>query len=232
MSTAPPTWTDWTLTNPAVGNEWRKKADGAECLSFPIWLYCDDTSGNTSKRWNAHNSFLFTAAGLPRSEASKEYNVHFLATSNSAPTLEMLDGIADQLQCVFPCLKFCQEFHAIAATARRMGFGHGTRRPNPVFFCLFASLLCLGTIQCKVNLHVTLVFEANFSVALVGSKGKMLRQKMLLFQKSEIPVVVTTNLIRNLLTPLVLVRAKGERGRSAKSLRKVFSPCIIVSNLS
>ncbi|KAJ3912202.1 hypothetical protein F5877DRAFT_93625 [Lentinula edodes] len=94
---APPTWTDWTLTNPAVGNEWRKKADGAECLSFPIWLYCDDTSGNTSKRWNAHNSFLFTAAGLPRSEASKEYNVHFLATSNSAPTLEMLDGIADQL---------------------------------------------------------------------------------------------------------------------------------------
>ncbi|KAJ3804861.1 hypothetical protein F5876DRAFT_82513 [Lentinula aff. lateritia] len=97
MSAAPPTWTDWTLTNPAVGNEWRQKANGAECLSFPIWLYCDDTSGNTSKRWNAHNSFLFTAAGLPRSEASKEYNVHFLATSNSAPTLEMLDGIADQL---------------------------------------------------------------------------------------------------------------------------------------
>ncbi|KAJ4473242.1 hypothetical protein C8R41DRAFT_968057, partial [Lentinula lateritia] len=96
-STAPPTWTDWTLTNPVVGNEWRQKANGAECLSFPIWLYCDDTSGNTSKRWNAHNSFLFTAAGLPRSEASKEYNVHFLATSNSAPTLEMLDGIADQL---------------------------------------------------------------------------------------------------------------------------------------
>ncbi|KAJ4465765.1 hypothetical protein C8J55DRAFT_405138, partial [Lentinula edodes] len=97
-STTPATWTDWTLTNPAVGNEWRQKAKGAECLSFPIWLYCDDTSGNILKRWNAHNSFLFTAAGLPHSEASKEYNVHFLATSNSAPPLEMLDGIADQLQ--------------------------------------------------------------------------------------------------------------------------------------
>ncbi|KAJ3884626.1 hypothetical protein GG344DRAFT_60313, partial [Lentinula edodes] len=97
-STTPATWTDWTLTNPVVGNEWRQKANGAECLSFPIWLYCNDTSGNTSKRWNAHNSFLFTAAGLPRSEASKEYNVHFLATSNSAPPLEMLDGITDQLQ--------------------------------------------------------------------------------------------------------------------------------------
>ncbi|KAJ3858427.1 hypothetical protein EV359DRAFT_52231, partial [Lentinula novae-zelandiae] len=92
------TWTEWTLTNPVVGNEWWQKANGAECLSFPIWLYCDNTSGNSSKRWNAHNSFLFTAAGLPCSEASKEYNVHFLATSNSAPPLEMLNGIADQLQ--------------------------------------------------------------------------------------------------------------------------------------
>ncbi|KAJ3933723.1 MAG: hypothetical protein NXY57DRAFT_1060372, partial [Lentinula lateritia] len=98
MTTTPPTLMEWKLTDPLVGNKWRQKANGAECLSFPIWLYCDDTSGNTSKRWNAHNSFLFTAAGLPRSEISKEYNVHFLATSNSAPTLEMLDGIADQLQ--------------------------------------------------------------------------------------------------------------------------------------
>lgn len=102
-TTTPPTLTEWKLTDPLVGNKWRQKANGAECLSFPIWLYCDDTSGNTSKRWNAHNSFLFTAAGLPRSEISKEYNVHFLATSNSAPTLEMLDGIADQLQYVQFC---------------------------------------------------------------------------------------------------------------------------------
>ncbi|KAJ3924204.1 MAG: hypothetical protein NXY57DRAFT_908208, partial [Lentinula lateritia] len=81
-----------------VGNTWREKAAGAQCLSFPIWLYCDDTSGNTSKRWNEHNSFLFTATGLDCSQSSKEYNVHFLATSNTAPPLEMLDGIADQLQ--------------------------------------------------------------------------------------------------------------------------------------
>ncbi|KAJ3890860.1 hypothetical protein GG344DRAFT_48586, partial [Lentinula edodes] len=78
LSTTPATWTEWTLTNPVVGNEWRQKANGAECLSFPIWLYCDDTSGNTSKRWNAHNSFLFTAAGLPCSEALKEYNNSWL----------------------------------------------------------------------------------------------------------------------------------------------------------
>ncbi|EGO31054.1 hypothetical protein SERLADRAFT_364786 [Serpula lacrymans var. lacrymans S7.9] len=64
---------------------------------FPIWMYCDDRSGNMSKKWNEHNSFLFIPAGLPRFKAQQEYNVHFLCTSNLAPPLEMLDGIVGQL---------------------------------------------------------------------------------------------------------------------------------------
>ncbi|KAJ7596205.1 hypothetical protein C8J56DRAFT_1022550 [Mycena floridula] len=87
----------WKYTNPVLGNPWRERAQGSRVVSFPIWLYCDDTSGNVSKKWNKHNSFLFTAAGLPREESQKEYNVHFLCTSNLAQPLEMLDGIADQL---------------------------------------------------------------------------------------------------------------------------------------
>ncbi|THH18949.1 hypothetical protein EUX98_g8870 [Antrodiella citrinella] len=79
----------WTMTNAAEGNRWRGLANGSRVYSFPIWLYCDDTSGNLSKKWNAHNSFLFTPAGLPRSRVHNEYNVHFLCTSNSAPPLEM-----------------------------------------------------------------------------------------------------------------------------------------------
>jgi len=58
-----------------------------------MWLYCDDTSGNVSKKWNKNNSFLMTAAGLPCHFAQMEYNVHFLSTSNIALPLEMLDGI-------------------------------------------------------------------------------------------------------------------------------------------
>lgn len=90
----------WTFTDPRAGNRWRARAEGHRVLSLAMWLYCDDTSGNLSKKWNAHNSFLFTAAGLPRVEAQKEYNVHFLSTSNLAPPLEMLDGIVEQLECV------------------------------------------------------------------------------------------------------------------------------------
>ncbi|KIJ44711.1 hypothetical protein M422DRAFT_47137 [Sphaerobolus stellatus SS14] len=87
----------WWRMNPAVGNEWRARAKGCKVLSFPIWLYCDDTPGNLSKKWNKHNSFLLTAAGLPRKHVQMEYNVHFLSTSNIAPPLEMMDGIVTQL---------------------------------------------------------------------------------------------------------------------------------------
>ncbi|KAI6127196.1 hypothetical protein F5141DRAFT_1186371 [Pisolithus sp. B1] len=88
----------WTLTDPTVGNGWHVWAHGHRVLSYMIWLYCDNTSGNMSKKWNKHNSFLFTAAGLPHVMVHKESSIHFLAMSNIVPPLEMLDGIVDQLE--------------------------------------------------------------------------------------------------------------------------------------
>jgi hypothetical protein len=81
-----------------VLNRWRILAKGHRVYSFPIWLYCDDTSGNRSKKWNEHNSFLMSPAGLPPDEAQKEYNVHFICTSNLAGPLEMLDGVVDEIE--------------------------------------------------------------------------------------------------------------------------------------
>lgn len=88
----------WTATDPLVGNQWRGLAQGSRVVAFPVWMYCDDTSGNLSKKWNEHNSFLFTPAGLPREHSQKEFNIHFLSTSNIAPPLEMLDGVVEQLE--------------------------------------------------------------------------------------------------------------------------------------
>ncbi|KAI0259241.1 hypothetical protein BC834DRAFT_833886, partial [Gloeopeniophorella convolvens] len=91
----------WTRTNSMVGNRWRVIAGGAPVYSFPIWLYCDDVSGNQSKKWNKHNSFLFSPAGLPRVHLQQEYNVHFLCTSNLAPPLEMMDGVVQQFEAAW-----------------------------------------------------------------------------------------------------------------------------------
>ncbi|KAF9521533.1 hypothetical protein CPB83DRAFT_865442 [Crepidotus variabilis] len=81
-----------------VLNPWRLKAKGSRVVSYPVWLYCDDTSGNRSKKWNEHNSYLMVAAGLAREMAHQEENVHFLCTSNAAPPLEMLEGIVEDLE--------------------------------------------------------------------------------------------------------------------------------------
>ncbi|KAJ3757100.1 hypothetical protein EV360DRAFT_46748 [Lentinula raphanica] len=90
---------EWTYTSEVNGfqNRWRHQAKGHRVFTFTMWLYCDDTSGNVSKKWNKHNSFLFTAAGLPREHVHRQSNIHFLSTSNLAPPLEMLDGVVQQL---------------------------------------------------------------------------------------------------------------------------------------
>ena len=79
-------------------NPIRIVADGRRVLPLPIWFYCDDTSGNQSKKWNKHNSLLFTFAGLPREYAEVIFNIHFLATSNQAQPLEMFEALIEILR--------------------------------------------------------------------------------------------------------------------------------------
>jgi len=69
---------------------------------LPIWLYCDDTSGNISKKWNEHNSILMSLAGLPSSRSNLRFEIHFLSTSNLAPPAEMFEGLSDEIRCVVP----------------------------------------------------------------------------------------------------------------------------------
>ena len=35
-------------TDPEVGNHWHVIVGGACVYAFPVWLYCDDVSGNQS----------------------------------------------------------------------------------------------------------------------------------------------------------------------------------------
>ncbi|TBU25646.1 hypothetical protein BD311DRAFT_852410, partial [Dichomitus squalens] len=107
----------WGLPDPhcwrhPIRNTWRVQAKGQPVYSLPIWLYCDDTSGNVSKKWNKHNSILFVLGGLPREASTQMYNVHFLSTSNIASPLEMMETVADVLKkgrtegiAVWDCMK-------------------------------------------------------------------------------------------------------------------------------
>lgn len=83
-----------------VPNPWRKKANGLEILHVPMNIYSDDTSGNVSKKWNKHMSFVATLAGLPPHLTNQEYHMHFLAASNSASALEMADRLVNEFKYV------------------------------------------------------------------------------------------------------------------------------------
>ncbi|EFP89843.2 uncharacterized protein PGTG_15799 [Puccinia graminis f. sp. tritici CRL 75-36-700-3] len=80
-----------------IFNRWRLKAAGRVIRHMPICLYADDTSGNSSKKWNKHISYYFTLAGLPPKLTNQHFNCHFLSTSNSAGAMELAEGIVDEL---------------------------------------------------------------------------------------------------------------------------------------
>ncbi|EFP82045.2 uncharacterized protein PGTG_07442 [Puccinia graminis f. sp. tritici CRL 75-36-700-3] len=78
-------------------NPWRNHTKGRMIRHMPITLYCDDTSGNQSKRWNKHVSFYFTLSGLPPNWSNQQYNCHYLTTSNVANAMELAGPIVDEM---------------------------------------------------------------------------------------------------------------------------------------
>ncbi|KAH8914607.1 hypothetical protein BT69DRAFT_1232065, partial [Atractiella rhizophila] len=80
-----------------VTNPLRIAASERKVLIVPFVLYCDDSSGNISKKWDKHISALMTLAGLPNQIQQQEFNVHFIGTSNIVSATELLEGIVEQL---------------------------------------------------------------------------------------------------------------------------------------
>jgi hypothetical protein len=79
---------DITLLHP-LPNPWRSRAAGRMVLHMPITLYCDDTSGNQSKRWNKHVSFFFTLSGLAPRMTNQNFHCHYVTTSNVANVVHL-----------------------------------------------------------------------------------------------------------------------------------------------
>ncbi|KAJ1555108.1 hypothetical protein HK096_008907 [Nowakowskiella sp. JEL0078] len=74
------------------------KAAGALVMIFPIALFTDDMSGNRSKKWNCHESWLWSPACIPIHEAQRPYNIHFVCTSNRSSSLEIAPALMKELQ--------------------------------------------------------------------------------------------------------------------------------------
>ncbi|KAI9103929.1 hypothetical protein DFS34DRAFT_565448, partial [Phlyctochytrium arcticum] len=75
----------------------RATAAGREVLVVPIVLYANDTSGNRGKKWNKHESFLATLAGLLREQQQRDCNIMFICTSNTCSALQMVRAVIDNI---------------------------------------------------------------------------------------------------------------------------------------
>ncbi|KAI9103395.1 hypothetical protein DFS34DRAFT_671836 [Phlyctochytrium arcticum] len=85
---------EWPLHLPPTLWE---KAGGRRVIVVPLVLFCDDTSGNRSKRFNPHESWFVQLAGLPFADQQDVYHIHFVCTSNEANGIEMADRLVEQI---------------------------------------------------------------------------------------------------------------------------------------
>lgn len=70
---------------------------GLPVVLAPLLIYSDDTSGNRSKKWNKFDIWCMTLACLPKHEARKFENIHFISCSNQLSAIQMSKPIVDDL---------------------------------------------------------------------------------------------------------------------------------------
>lgn len=75
----------------------KSSAAGSPVVVAPLFIYSDDTSGNRSKKWNKFDLWCVSLACLPKYEARKINNIHFVGCSNRLSALEMSDPIVEDL---------------------------------------------------------------------------------------------------------------------------------------
>ncbi|KAJ3280890.1 hypothetical protein HDU79_011268, partial [Rhizoclosmatium sp. JEL0117] len=85
-------------TSLTTGSQFRHIGQGLRVVNVPITLFNDDTSGNSSKKWNKFESWSFTLAGLPFKESQLQENVNFICTSKYVSAVESGTVIAMSLR--------------------------------------------------------------------------------------------------------------------------------------
>ena len=65
--------------------------------TLPIIIFSDETSGNTTTKWNRLETYSFSLASLPRKEIHQFINIKFLSVSNLVDSVSLGKEIASDL---------------------------------------------------------------------------------------------------------------------------------------
>ena len=85
-------------------NPWCEWAEGKQCYTLPLCIYCDDTSVNNQRNAIGTISFLFTLASLDAGHAHLLYNIHSPSTSDIASPTENLENLTQKMMWVHSTL--------------------------------------------------------------------------------------------------------------------------------
>ncbi|CAD6943104.1 unnamed protein product [Tilletia caries] len=83
------------------GNPLRVTAGNKKVYSVPIGIFCDDLSGNKSKKWNKHEALYFSNLLLDRALLDLDAHTHFLSVSASVTATAQLEVVVTALIDVY-----------------------------------------------------------------------------------------------------------------------------------
>ncbi|KAI7861889.1 hypothetical protein BDF14DRAFT_1862865, partial [Spinellus fusiger] len=66
----------------------------------PLSLFSDNTSGNTTKKWNTFESWVLSPATMAFKEQNKIETTFFICTSNKLSAMEMLLELVKDLEAL------------------------------------------------------------------------------------------------------------------------------------
>jgi hypothetical protein len=93
----------------------RLAADGRPVYSVFVVIFVDDVSGNVSKQWNKHYACYMSNASLPHSMLDQEYNVRFVGASPSVGALELIQGVRESFEYVYPIHPYAFKIYLTAS---------------------------------------------------------------------------------------------------------------------
>ncbi|KAI9103867.1 hypothetical protein DFS34DRAFT_668125 [Phlyctochytrium arcticum] len=75
----------------------KERANGHRVIMCPIILFCDDSAGTSSKKWNPFYNWYMQLGGLPFTQSQRDFHTLSLGTSNKASALEMAKAVVESI---------------------------------------------------------------------------------------------------------------------------------------
>ncbi|KAI7868540.1 hypothetical protein BDF14DRAFT_1724506, partial [Spinellus fusiger] len=115
--------------------------------TVPLNLFLDDTSGNTTKKWNKFESCVMSLAAMPFKEQCKVENLFFVCTSNKLSITEMLPELVKDLGALEKGVEMFDVEYGEPVLV--VGVVHFLMADNPMHTAVACSLGAKARLPCR-----------------------------------------------------------------------------------